>query len=120
MGCVPKKLFHNSGLMKGYIHMASDYGWDVELKNEAVNWERLRSNVQNHIKSLNFGYVAKMRELGVDYINAKASMTSDNKVAFEFDNKTYVLKSKNIIIASGGRPRYMKNKEGSKIKVEEE
>jgi hypothetical protein len=49
--------------VKGAIHMGKNYGWDVELKDEKVKLEVLRKNVQSYIKSLNFGYVAKLKEI---------------------------------------------------------
>jgi thioredoxin reductase (NADPH) len=120
VGCIPKKLFHNWELVKGAIHMGKDYGWDVELKDEKVKLEVLRKNVQSYIKSLNFGYVAKLKEIWSDYINAKASISQSQTVDFTFDNKDYSLKAKNIVIATGGRPRYLPNKPGSNFKFEEE
>jgi pyruvate/2-oxoglutarate dehydrogenase complex dihydrolipoamide dehydrogenase (E3) component len=106
--------------VKEAIHMGKDYGWDVELKDEKVKWEVLRKNVQSYIKSLNFGYVNKLKEIGSDYINAKASISQSQTVDFTFDNKDYSLKAKNIVIATGGRPRYLPNKPGSNFKFEEE
>ena len=120
VGCVPKKLFHNCGLVKETIHMGKDYGWDVELKDEKVQWEVLRKNVQNHIKAINFSYVSKMKEIGADYINAKASINEDQNIIFNYDNKDYELKAKNIVIATGGRPRYLENIEGANFKFEDE
>ena len=120
VGCVPKKLFHNCGLVKETIHMGKDYGWDVELKNDSVQWEVLRNNVQNHIKGLNFGYVSKLKEIEADYINAKASIGNDNSIAFTLDSQEYELKAKNIVIATGGRPRYLPDSADSKIKFTEE
>ena len=99
--------------------MATDYGWDVELKDNTVKWEILKRNVQNHIKSINFGYVSKLREIGVDFINAKAYLNKENKVMFHHNNEDYEVKSKYIIIATGGRPRYMVSK-NPEIKFEEE
>lgn len=99
--------------------MAPDYGWDISLKNEQVKWEVLRENVQNYIKATNFGYVSKMREVGADYIEAKASLGPSNQVEFNFDGKDYKLKAKNIVVATGGRPRYLPNTiEGFKFEKE--
>ncbi len=35
-------------------------------------------NIQDHIKRINFAYVGKMREIGVDYINARAAFKDDH------------------------------------------
>ena len=74
----------------------------------------LRNNVQQYIKKINFGYVSKMSELGIDYINAKASFKDASSVKFVYkdpmaaagDQGTeYDLRAKNFVIAVGGRPR---------------
>ena len=74
----------------------------------------LRNHIQSYIKKINFGYVSKMSELGIDYINAKASFTDQNTVKFVYkdplaasgDTGTeYELRAKNFVIAVGGRPR---------------
>ena len=114
------KLFHNCGLIKESIHMGKDYGWEVELKSEKVNWKTLRSNVQNHIKGINFSYVSKMKEIGADYIEAKASVNKAQDIVFSYNDTEYTLKTKNIIIATGGRPRYLENIEGAAFKFEDE
>ena len=120
VGCIPKKLFHNCGLIKEHIHMGQDYGWDVELKDQKVNWEKLRKNVQNYIRSLNFGYVSKMKEVEADYINAKAFISKDNSVTFKYENEDFEIKPKHIVIATGGRPRYLPNKTDTHFKFDEE
>ena len=68
--------------------MGEDYGWKnkdqskIEVHNE---WEVLRSNIQNYIKGINFGYKNKLKEIGVDYINAKATFKDQHTIDFEFD-----------------------------------
>ena len=70
--------------------------------------------MQGYIKQINFGYVSKMGELGIDYINAKASFADEKTVKFMYKDpmasaddpgKEYQLKGKNFLIAVGGRPR---------------
>jgi ribosomal protein L6P/L9E len=68
--------------------MGEDYGWTVEgakasplkLRND---WPTLRENIQNYIKGINFGYKKKLKEIDVDYINARALFKDPNTVAFE-------------------------------------
>lgn len=67
--------------------MAHDYGWNVELKDEKVQWDILRTNVQNYIKSINFSYVSKMTEIGADYINAKARIDKNHQILFELQGE---------------------------------
>jgi len=46
------------------------------------DWNTLRNNVQGYIKSINFSYVKKMGEEGIDYVNAKAAFSDDKSVEF--------------------------------------
>merc|ERR1719453_3071150 len=54
VGCIPKKLMHQASLLGEGMSDAKSYGWEVPdgIKH---NWESMVSNVQAHIKSLNFG-----------------------------------------------------------------
>ena len=63
VGCVPKKLFHNASLLKEQIELAQYYGFhklqgneEIHVKAEYFVWERLRDEVQQYIKSSNFGF----------------------------------------------------------------
>lgn len=64
MGCIPKKLFHQAGLLGEGFSDARGYGWKLP---EAVPlaWEDLVQGVQNHIGSLNWGYRVALREASV-------------------------------------------------------
>lgn len=56
VGCIPKKLMHNAAVLGEHIAEAKEFGWlGAEKKN--FDWKKLRENVQNHIKGLNFGLV---------------------------------------------------------------
>lgn len=53
--------------------MLEDYGWKANQETKYEHdWSVLRTNIQNHIKAINFGYRSKMSEIEVDYINAFA------------------------------------------------
>ncbi len=54
VGCIPKKLMHTAALMQSYASDATSYGWQGGFQKHS--WEVLTSHVQDHIKSLNFGY----------------------------------------------------------------
>ncbi len=64
VGCIPKKLFHQAGLLGEGFSDARGYGWKLP---EAVplGWEDLVQGVQNHIGSLNWGYRVALREASV-------------------------------------------------------
>ena len=75
--------------------MLKDYGWKVEDSHQKHEheWATLRENVQNHIKSVNFGYKSKLRELDIDYVNALAKFEDERHVVFNYgpDGKEYKL-----------------------------
>ena len=72
--------------------MMPDYGWrvDPDIKYQH-DWSILRTNVQNHIKAINFGYKSKVSEIGVDYVNAFARFENDKSVKFAYgdDDQEY-------------------------------
>lgn len=64
-------------------------------------------NVQNYIKSLNFGYRKELNKRKVKYYNAYAEFLTANRL--QLTNKkgeVSQITAKDIIIAVGGRPSY--------------
>jgi thioredoxin reductase (NADPH) len=105
VGCIPKKLFHIASMVEEEAHLRQSYGWQVNNETTQHNWSVLRDNIQNYIKGLNFGYISKMKEVGVDYVNAFARFENKNEVGFIFKGKDYKIHAKNFVVAAGGRPR---------------
>lgn len=104
VGCIPKKLMHNAGLIGEHIHDGADYGWKTGEK--AHDWATMRENVNNYIRKLNWGYKVQLREKGVKYLNALAKFKDPHTLITT--NKKGVTKeitAKQIVIAVGGRPR---------------
>lgn len=67
--------------------MAEDYGWPkVEHKKleKEHNWQVLRQNIQNYIKGINYGYKNKLKDIGVDFIEARATFKDEYTVEFEY------------------------------------
>ena len=77
------------------------------------NWETLRANIQNYIKGINFGYKNKMKEIGVDFIDARALFKDENTVQFNYpqtnQDSQYELQADHFVIAAGVRPRHYEN-----------
>lgn len=69
------------------------------------NWETMRENVQNQIRSLNFKYRVNLREKGVKYLN-KLGKFKDAHTLEVTDKKGRVseITASRFIIAVGGRP----------------
>ena len=64
--------------------MGEDYGWGKYTSDNGGNlqndWGVLRQNIQDYIKGINFGYKKKLKEIGVDFIDAKALFKDANTV----------------------------------------
>ena len=119
VGCIPKKLMHNAALLtENYKHDAPHYGIGVtsELEEKwmgmsqdneqgAQSWETLKTNIQNHIRGLNFKYRVDLREKEVTYLNQLGSFVDDHTVETEDKkgNKGSISFSR-CLIAVGGRP----------------
>ena len=120
VGCIPKKLMHNAALLaEAHARDAPHYGVGVtrdmedgwgggaSVDNDAPphGWETLRSNVQNHIRGLNFKYRVELREKDVTYINALGSFVDGHTL--ETVNSKGVrstLTFSRCVVAVGGRP----------------
>jgi thioredoxin reductase (NADPH) len=104
VGCIPKKLMHHSALIKDEMNGATPFGWSVP-SDLSFNWETLVNSVQNHIKSLNFGYKNDLMSNDVSYVNQLATFVDSETVLLK--NKRGVektIRAKNYVLAVGGRP----------------
>jgi len=106
VGCIPKKLCHHAALLGESIEYSKHYGWEgIEHDKVKLNWETLRENVQNHIKSINWGYRrSNLPEHNVTYLNAFGSFIDNHTIQLNYANKVEKVTARNIVIAVGGRP----------------
>lgn len=64
-------------------------------------------NVQNYIKSLNFGYRKEMNKKKVKYLNAYAELVTPNQIKLTKKNgDSEEVTAASVLIAVGGRPVY--------------
>lgn len=79
VGCIPKKLMHQSALLGEGLHDSKEYGWQAP---ETVqhSWETMRENIQNYIGSLNFNYRVQLRDKKVEYINGYGQFVDKHKL----------------------------------------
>jgi len=106
VGCIPKKLMHKAGVHGEDIEAAERFGWTTEKKEH--NWNKMVSQIQDYIASLNYGYKSDLRSEKVEYINAYGSFTDDHTVALNFgpgnEAKNKSITADKVLIAVGGRP----------------
>eukprot|EP00922_Rhytidocystis_sp_ex-Travisia-forbesii_P033952 GHVS01050449.1.p1 GENE.GHVS01050449.1~~GHVS01050449.1.p1 ORF type:complete len:609 (+),score=96.39 GHVS01050449.1:247-2073(+) len=112
VGCVPKKLMHYSGLIGAVLERdAAKFGWQTptgassDLPPHQHDWQTLVQTVQNHVKSLNFGYKNGLRSSGVTYTNALAKFVDANTLEYKTKSGECVrVTGSHILVATGGRP----------------
>lgn len=96
---------HTSSLFGEAKHEAEAFGWKAPDSSPAFNWTILRDNVQDYIKSLNFGYRVQLREQGVTYINKLGRFVDPNTIEVtDKKGKKDTMTAARFIIAVGGRP----------------
>nr|XP_033944950.1 thioredoxin reductase 3 isoform X1 [Pseudochaenichthys georgianus] len=129
VGCIPKKLMHQTAMLGTAIQDARKFGWEIDEKGEASeqqrprrsrrgdigpvcrvkhNWDTMKDAVSNYIGSLNWGYRVALRDKNVNYVNAYAEFIEPHKVkATNKQGKETFYTAEKFIIATGERPRYL-------------
>ncbi|GMT24085.1 hypothetical protein PFISCL1PPCAC_15382, partial [Pristionchus fissidentatus] len=108
VGCIPKKLMHQAALLGHSVNDARSFGWKLPPKADIThNWNTLKTNVQDHIASLNWGYRVALREKTVTYVNGYGVFTGSHEIsATDKKGKVTKLTADRFLIATGLRPRY--------------
>uniref|UniRef100_A0A8C1KMA2 thioredoxin-disulfide reductase (NADPH) n=1 Tax=Cyprinus carpio TaxID=7962 RepID=A0A8C1KMA2_CYPCA len=100
VGCIPKKLMHQTGLLGTAIEDARKF--------VTHNWETMRTAVNNYIGSLNWGYRVSLRDKNVNYVNAYAEFVEPHKIkATNKRGKEMFYTAAKFVLATGERPRYL-------------
>uniref|UniRef100_A0A8C9FDP1 Thioredoxin reductase 2 n=1 Tax=Pavo cristatus TaxID=9049 RepID=A0A8C9FDP1_PAVCR len=106
VGCIPKKLMHQAALLGGALKDAQHYGWSIAHPVHH-NWSVMAQAVQNYVKSLNWGHRVQLQDKKVKYFNMKGSFSDSHTVCgIAKGGKETALTAENIVIATGGRPKY--------------
>ena len=98
-GCVPSKALLRSARMAHYMHRAEEFG--LENVSADINFKAVMGRVQAVIKQVEpHDSIERYTGLGVDCVTGTAKVISPWEV--EVDGRR--ITSRNLIIASGGRP----------------
>uniref|UniRef100_A0A8C7C6G1 Thioredoxin reductase 3 n=1 Tax=Oncorhynchus kisutch TaxID=8019 RepID=A0A8C7C6G1_ONCKI len=101
VGCIPKKLMHQTALLGTSMQDARKFGWEH-------NWETMKTAVNNYIGSLNWGYRVALRDKNVNYVNSYAEFIEPHKIkATNKRGKETFHTAAKFILATGERPRYL-------------
>ncbi|XP_032899728.1 thioredoxin reductase 2, mitochondrial [Amblyraja radiata] len=115
VGCIPKKLMHHGALLGTAIKDAKKYGWDIPLP---VNhdWSVMANAIQDHVKSLNWGHRVQLQDKKVKYLNLKGVFVDQHTIQGESSKgEKTLLTAENIVLATGGRPKYPSNVPGAEF-----
>ncbi|KAJ7329061.1 hypothetical protein JRQ81_015235 [Phrynocephalus forsythii] len=108
VGCIPKKLMHQTALLGQAIKDAPRFGWQLDETAIKHSWDAMTEAVQNYIGSLNWGYRVSLRENSITYENAYGEFVGQHKI--KATNNKGVEKfytAEKFLIATGERPRYL-------------
>lgn len=108
VGCIPKKLMHQAAILGESVREAESFGWQIGGEGEPRHdWNAMVNGIQDHIKSLNWGYKAALRSANVKYFNELASFSGPNTLeAVNMKGDMRKVTAHKIILATGGRPKY--------------
>ncbi|GMF53182.1 unnamed protein product [Phytophthora fragariaefolia] len=110
VGCIPKKLMHQSSLIGETMHHDSaSFGWNIASADGSAptfSWKQLVSNVDAYIKSINFKYKVELRSKYVKYENFLGSFLDPHTLELWHHRKgTKKITTRHVVIAVGGRPK---------------
>ncbi|AWP06569.1 putative thioredoxin reductase 2 mitochondrial [Scophthalmus maximus] len=113
VGCIPKKLMHQAALLGAAVKDAKKYGWQITGP-VCHDWATMAEAVHNHVRSLNWGHRVQLQDKKVKYLNLKGSLVDKHTVkGLSKAGKETILTAKNVVIASGGRPKCPTNVPGA-------
>lgn len=113
VGCIPKKLMHQAALLGTAVKDSKKYGWQIP-EPISHDWGSMAGAVQNYVKSLNWGHRVQLNDKKVKYLNMRGTLADEHTVkGFTKAGKETTLTAKNIVIATGGRPKYPTNVPGA-------
>ena len=103
-GCIPTKaLLKNAHLYHQMTHQAEQFG--MKFDNLSYDWSKVVGRSRSVADRLAGGVEFLFKKNNVDYIKGFGSLEGPGKVGVENDGKKEVHEAKNIIIATGCKPR---------------
>jgi len=106
-GCIPTKALLESARLFTRIKTAEEYGIDgIDLKNLSFNWEKAKARSNRITTKLSKGVSYLLKKNGVEVITGTARIGAGHCVYVD-DQKII---AKNIILATGSKPKAMDNK----------
>ena len=106
VGCIPKKMMHFAALLGESHEDQIETGW-VHNEKPKHDWSKMIMNINNHIRSINFGYKSDLRKRGISFYEKYASFVDPHTVELvDKKGKTERVTARYFVVAVGGRPAY--------------
>jgi len=103
-GCIPTKALVNSAQIWGYLKNAEQYGFSAE--NISFDFAKIIERKNQVIRQLNMGVQSLLKSRKVQVIKGRADILAPGEVVVYQENEDKeVVKTKNIIIATGSAVR---------------
>ncbi|XP_061586330.1 thioredoxin reductase 2, tandem duplicate 2 [Cololabis saira] len=104
---------HQAALLGSAVKEAQKYGWQMS-GTISHDWAAMAGAIQNHVRSLNWGHRVQLQDKKVKYLNLKGSLVDEHTVRGRSKaGKETLMTAKNIVIATGGRPKFPTNVPGA-------
>jgi glutathione reductase (NADPH) len=98
VGCVPKKIMWNAGVLGHALHDAADYGFELSVGRH--DWRRLKAARDAYVLNLNGIYARNLERRGVALLRERARLLSAQSVRVGERE----ISAGTIVLATGGRP----------------
>lgn len=107
VGCIPKKLLHFAALSGSMKRDMVEAGWEID-SNAKHSWAKMIENVNNHVKSLNWGYKKMLKESNIKLFPRLARLVDAHTIELDDGKGSKIQETADkIVIAVGGRPTYL-------------
>nr|AQT27062.1 putative dihydrolipoyl dehydrogenase [Nilaparvata lugens] len=102
VGCIPSKALLNNSHYYHMAHSGDLTSRGIVVKDLSLDLDALMTQKKNAVKALTGGIVHLFKSNKVDLVKGHGKITSPNEVtALKSDGSTEVIKTKNILIATG-------------------
>ncbi len=105
-GCIPTKVLLNSGEMFHKTRNLENYG--IEISKASFNIHTVVKRARNISEKLVQGITTLVKKNKIDLIYGVCSFKDKNTLIIVRDNNVQKIKTKNVIIATGARPKSLK------------
>ena len=103
VGCIPSKaLLDSSHLYSDALHNFSDHG--IEVSDPKLDISQMMERKSKIVAQLTMGVGGLFKANKVTTIFGEAKVLNANQVEVLIDNKTEIIETKNVVIASGSSP----------------